>query len=326
LGGHSLYNADQVRGILDGYRNVVLWLNGHNHAGDYKLMGTRHHLNLKGMQESATAWYEIAFSQDRAKVYQAGNTITPVYDLDIERPSPAVASPSGFAVSEGAGSPTLTWDAEPAGVTGVIIEARQVSSAQPWQVLATIPAPSGGTYADTIPGPPGEFRYRIRFQAGQDFSRYSQALGAGESAGLSYTKFVASLGPDSESPFDDADGDGKPNVIEHFYGTRMLQPDADPQRELAISRSEDGGVRLMFSHDSSSIHGWDVAMSTDLGHWRMLCAGVDYRVVSTEPWTPAGSSGSLTRVVFEPMEHTSRAFAGTDAGLFLRLQVAPAVD
>ena len=326
LTNHSLYNADQVRAILDGYRNVVLWLNGHNHAGDYARMGTRHHLNLKGMQNEAANWYEIAISPDRILVYQAENTTTPAYDLDISRPSSTVPRPSGFAVAESGGAASLSWDPEPAGVTGVVIEARQVDSAGPWQVLANLSPPTGGSFVDSVSNPVAGFRYRIRFQAGTALSRYSQALGVGESAGLTYSEFAAGLGASAESPFGDADGDGKPNVLEQFHGTRVLAPDADPERELRIATSATGAVQLVFSHLSSSIHDWDVAMTTGLDRWQALSRDVDYRVVSRETWIPQGTAESLTRVTLELMAGTSRALEAADKRCFLRLQVSPAVD
>jgi calcineurin-like phosphoesterase family protein len=81
--GHSLLNSEEMRAMLDRYPNVVLWLNGHNHAGSYALMGGRHHLNLKGMQNEADNWYQIDFSAEKITVYQAENLETPVHDLKI---------------------------------------------------------------------------------------------------------------------------------------------------------------------------------------------------------------------------------------------------
>lgn len=83
LGGHSLFNAEEMLALLDQYPNVVLWLNGHNHSGGYAKVGNRHHLNLKGMQEESDRWYQIDFSPGTISVYQAENTKEPVHELDI---------------------------------------------------------------------------------------------------------------------------------------------------------------------------------------------------------------------------------------------------
>ena len=80
---HSLLNSAELLSILKQYPNVVLWLNGHNHAGDYALMGTRHHLNLKGMQNEDDNWYQLDFSPTKITVFQAEDLTTPKYELDI---------------------------------------------------------------------------------------------------------------------------------------------------------------------------------------------------------------------------------------------------
>ena len=46
----------------------------------------RHHLNLKGMQEEDDSWYQIDFSPEIIKVYQAENLETPVYELKVSWP------------------------------------------------------------------------------------------------------------------------------------------------------------------------------------------------------------------------------------------------
>ena len=78
-------NDKEILKILDKYPNVCLYLNGHNHKGDYKLMGKRHHLNLRGMQNFADSWYQLDFYQDKIKVFQAEKTSTPVYELSIDQ-------------------------------------------------------------------------------------------------------------------------------------------------------------------------------------------------------------------------------------------------
>ena len=53
---HSLLNSTELLDILNGYSNVVMWMNGHYHRGSYVMQGRRHHLGLKGMQEGADRW------------------------------------------------------------------------------------------------------------------------------------------------------------------------------------------------------------------------------------------------------------------------------
>lgn len=92
IGGHHLFNAEQVVALLDTYPNVVMWLHGHTHKGGYVQMGKRHHLNLKGMQEEDDSWYQIDFSPEIIKVYQAENLETPVYELKVSWPVSKEAS------------------------------------------------------------------------------------------------------------------------------------------------------------------------------------------------------------------------------------------
>ena len=113
IGHHSLLNSTEMLDIVNGYSNVVMWLNGHNHSGDYALEGRRHHVNLKGMQNEAENWYEIEFSPDRVLVYQAEETNTPAYDLDISRTALTVDPPSGFDATNAAGVAVGTWRESP---------------------------------------------------------------------------------------------------------------------------------------------------------------------------------------------------------------------
>ncbi len=89
---HSLLNSEELLTLLDGYPNVVLWLNGHAHGGDYAKIGTRHHLNLKGMQNNADSWYQIDFSPDRITVYQADDLAEPRYELEMHWPPKTAAT------------------------------------------------------------------------------------------------------------------------------------------------------------------------------------------------------------------------------------------
>lgn len=84
--GHTLFNADEMTSLLDQFPNVVMWLNGHNHAGGYANLDGRHHLNLKGMQNEGNHWYQIDFSPNNIKVFQAEDVTTPIYVLKLSWP------------------------------------------------------------------------------------------------------------------------------------------------------------------------------------------------------------------------------------------------
>jgi predicted phosphodiesterase len=56
---HALWNSEEVLTILTQYNGVKLYLNGHNHAGNYVFQNGIHFVNLKGMVETEK---ENAFS------------------------------------------------------------------------------------------------------------------------------------------------------------------------------------------------------------------------------------------------------------------------
>ncbi|HUS92357.1 MAG TPA: metallophosphoesterase [Phycisphaerae bacterium] len=56
---HNLYNDREVLKLLAGRRNVVAWLAGHNHAGNYGRAGRVHCLTMKGMVQGATNAYGV---------------------------------------------------------------------------------------------------------------------------------------------------------------------------------------------------------------------------------------------------------------------------
>lgn len=69
LEAHTLWNSEEVLDVLKKYGNVKLWLNGHNHAGNYASQDGIYFINLKGMVETEN---ENAF----AKVTLSNNKIT----------------------------------------------------------------------------------------------------------------------------------------------------------------------------------------------------------------------------------------------------------
>ncbi len=328
---HSMYNSDEIRAILDGYSSVVLWLNGHNHSGDYKKEGDRHHLNLKGMQNEAASWYQLDFSPAQITVFKAENTTTPERTMDILQPLPTVSAPAGFAVAEASGDASLSWSAEPAEATHVVIERRHISipavelptntQTLSWQTVTTLPSPSAGSYLDSPANPVSEYKYRIRFLGGDEGSHYSQALAPDEVTRISYEDYAASLGAGYELANADADGDGKSNVLEQFYGTDPSAAESDATREFKITTTPAGVTQLVFSCDTSALLTWDIALSKDLITWKTISENVDYRVVLTEAWTPAGTSQNLSRITIELMDTSSYEFNPSDPAYFFKLVV-----
>jgi manganese-dependent ADP-ribose/CDP-alcohol diphosphatase len=51
-GEWNLFNDKDILQILNGYRNIIAWFNGHNHAGNYGNFNMIHFVNLKAMVET----------------------------------------------------------------------------------------------------------------------------------------------------------------------------------------------------------------------------------------------------------------------------------
>jgi len=49
---HNLLNYKEVLTLLENYQNIIAWLNGHNHAGNYGNFNMIHFVNFKGMVET----------------------------------------------------------------------------------------------------------------------------------------------------------------------------------------------------------------------------------------------------------------------------------
>ena len=70
---HNLWNAEQVICFLDKHRCVRLWLNGHNHDGNYAERCGVHYLTLKGMVDTPhNSYATLVFSNDKIVVYGRG--------------------------------------------------------------------------------------------------------------------------------------------------------------------------------------------------------------------------------------------------------------
>ncbi|MBB5663061.1 3',5'-cyclic AMP phosphodiesterase CpdA [Rhizobium leguminosarum] len=53
-GEHDMWDCDRVVALLAAHDNVVAYLNGHNHAGNYGKVGACHFVNFKGVVDTET--------------------------------------------------------------------------------------------------------------------------------------------------------------------------------------------------------------------------------------------------------------------------------
>ena len=65
-----MWDDQRVVDLLSGFNNLVAYMNGHNHAGNYGSTGGKHFLNLKGMVETPaqTAYAVVEVYPDRLEV------------------------------------------------------------------------------------------------------------------------------------------------------------------------------------------------------------------------------------------------------------------
>ncbi len=70
---HNLWNASEVMALLERHPSVKIWLDGHNHDGNYGFRRGIHYLNLKAMLDtSETAFARIDFFPDHIEVLGTG--------------------------------------------------------------------------------------------------------------------------------------------------------------------------------------------------------------------------------------------------------------
>jgi len=49
---HNLLNYRDVLSVLEGYDNIIAWISGHNHGGNYGNLNSTHFITIKGMVET----------------------------------------------------------------------------------------------------------------------------------------------------------------------------------------------------------------------------------------------------------------------------------
>lgn len=70
---HNLWNAEAVMALIERHPSVKLWLDGHNHEGNYGIHAGVHYLNLKAMLDTdETAYSRLDFFKDRIELHGTG--------------------------------------------------------------------------------------------------------------------------------------------------------------------------------------------------------------------------------------------------------------
>lgn len=75
LESHALWNSSEVLALLEKYNCVKLWMNGHNHSGNYAFHNGIHFVNMKGMVETETqnAFAEVTLSEKLIEIKGFGS-------------------------------------------------------------------------------------------------------------------------------------------------------------------------------------------------------------------------------------------------------------
>ena len=70
---HNLWNAPAVMALLERHPSAKIWLDGHNHDGNYGVRAGIHYVNLKAMLDTPeTSYARLDFFADRVVVYGMG--------------------------------------------------------------------------------------------------------------------------------------------------------------------------------------------------------------------------------------------------------------
>ena len=70
---HNLWNAAEVMGVLERHPSVKIWLDGHNHDGNYGERAGIHYLNLKAMLDTPeTSYARLDVFADHVAVHGTG--------------------------------------------------------------------------------------------------------------------------------------------------------------------------------------------------------------------------------------------------------------
>jgi manganese-dependent ADP-ribose/CDP-alcohol diphosphatase len=81
---HVLWNSEEMLEVLTKYHNVKLYLNGHNHVGNYATQKGIHFVNLKGMveTENENAFSVISLSNNKIEIEGFGREESRILKLE----------------------------------------------------------------------------------------------------------------------------------------------------------------------------------------------------------------------------------------------------
>jgi len=82
---HALWNYNEVLAVMKKFNVVKLWMNGHNHAGNYDFQNNIHFVTLKGMVETETenAFAEVLFTDEIIEIKGFGQEQSRILDIRI---------------------------------------------------------------------------------------------------------------------------------------------------------------------------------------------------------------------------------------------------
>jgi 3',5'-cyclic AMP phosphodiesterase CpdA len=71
---HNLLNYNEVLTLLEKYNNIIVWFNGHNHAGNYGNFNLIHFVTLRGMVETEanTSYAEVEIYSNKLWIRGSG--------------------------------------------------------------------------------------------------------------------------------------------------------------------------------------------------------------------------------------------------------------
>jgi predicted phosphodiesterase len=75
---HNLLNNEELLTLLKNYKGVKMWINGHNHKGNYGLFEDIHFVNVKGMVEGENelAWSVFDLYENEIRITGFGHEIS----------------------------------------------------------------------------------------------------------------------------------------------------------------------------------------------------------------------------------------------------------
>ncbi len=88
---HNLWNAQEIITLIEHYPNVKVYINGHNHAGNYGIQNGVHYLTFKGMVDTEKSSYAVLkVSENKIEVSGYGREINKLMTLKAVPEEPEI--------------------------------------------------------------------------------------------------------------------------------------------------------------------------------------------------------------------------------------------